>query len=146
MKKYVLILLFNEDMSKILLIKRKKNPYFGLYNGIGGKIEIDENIFECCKRETMEEISVNLLSPKHLVTYTYPQNDKFKQNSNIQLNVLYDFILESDFEENEEGTFEWLPVSFVLDANNKLVAGYSNVGLFVREILESENKYNFYEN
>ena len=39
MKKYVLLLLFTKDFSKILLIKRKKKPFANLYNGIGGKIE-----------------------------------------------------------------------------------------------------------
>lgn len=146
MKKYVVILLFNDDMSKILLMKRKKNPYIGLYNGIGGKIEENESVFECCMRETMEEINVDLFDPKLLVTCTYPESNKSHKNSNIELNVMYDIIQESDFEENEEGTFEWLPIDFVLDTNNKLIAGYGNVGLFAREILGLENKYDFYEN
>ncbi len=145
MKRFVVILLFNEDMSKILLIKRKKKPYIGLYNGIGGKIEGDESVLECCIRETMEEVNVSLFNPKLLVTHIYPENDMLKQNSNIELNVLYDIIKESNFEENEEGIFEWLNVDFVLDTNNKLIAGYGNVGLFAREILESENKYDFYK-
>jgi 8-oxo-dGTP diphosphatase len=144
MKKYVVILLFNEDMSKILLMKRKKNPYLGLYNGIGGKIEENETVFECCVRETSEEINVTLTNPKLLVTCTYPESNTLHKNSNIELNVMYDITEESKFEENEEGTYDWLPISFVLDTNNKLVAGYSNVGLFVREILDIENKYNFY--
>ena len=146
MKKYVLVLLFNEDMSKILLMKRKKNPYTGLYNGIGGKVENEENVFECCLRETIEEINVTLTNPKHLVTCTYPESNKFHKNSNIELNVMYDITKESKFEENEEGIFEWLPIDFVLDTNNKLIAGYSNVGLFAREILGIENKYDFYTN
>lgn len=146
MKRYVVILLFNEDMSKILLIKRKKKPYVGLYNGIGGKIEENENVFECSIRETKEEINVILHDPKLLVTHLYPENEKLTQNSNVELNVLYDVIKEAEFEENEEGTFEWLNVEFVLDANNRSIAGYSNVGLFVREILQMEKKYDFYNN
>lgn len=145
MKRYVVILLFNVDMSKILLIKRKKNPYLGLYNGIGGKIEENESVFECCLRETIEEINVKLFNPKLLVTYIYPESNGLHKNSNIELNVMYDIIKESKIEENEEGTFEWLPVEFVLDTNNKLIAGYGNVGIFVREILGLENKYDFYK-
>jgi len=145
MKRYVLVLLFNEDMSKILLMKRKKNPYICLYNGIGGKIDGSESVFECCLRETIEEINVDLISPRLLVTCTYPESNELHKNSNIELNVMYDITEESEFEENEEGTFEWLPVDFVLNTNNKAVAGYGNVGLFTREILELENKYNFYK-
>ncbi|MDD2376830.1 MAG: NUDIX domain-containing protein [Clostridia bacterium] len=145
MKKYVVILLFNEDMSKILLMKRKKNPYIGLYNGIGGKIEENESVFECCLRETIEEINVHLMNPRLLVTCTYPESNKLHKNSNIELNVMYDITEESEFEENEEGTFEWLSTDFVLNTNNKLIAGYGNVGLFTREILELENKNDFYK-
>lgn len=145
MKRYVLVLLFNEDMSKILLMKRKKNPYIGLYNGIGGKIDGSESVFECCLRETIEEINVNLDNPKLLVTCTYPESNELHKNSNIELNVMYDITEESEFVENEEGTFEWLPVDFVLDTNNKCIAGYGNVGLFTREILNIENKYSFYK-
>ena len=145
MKKYVLVLLFNEDMSKILLMERKKNPYLGLYNGIGGKIENDETVFECCKRETIEEINITLNNPKHLVTCIYPESNKLHKNSNIELNVMYDIAKEYKFEENEEGIFEWLPINFVLDTNNKSIAGYGNVGLFVREILAIVNKYDFYK-
>ena len=144
MKRYVVILLFNIDMSKVLLIKRKRNPYLNLYNGIGGKIEDGESKFDCCIRETKEEINVNLCCPKQLVTCVYPENDKFKYNSNVELNVFYDVIKENVFEENDEGTFEWLKVDFVLNANNKLIAGYGNVGIFMREILHIENKYDFY--
>jgi 8-oxo-dGTP diphosphatase len=146
MKRYVVTLLFNEDMSKILLIKRKKNPYMGLYNGIGGKIEENESVFECCVRETIEEVNVKLNNPRLLVTCIYPESNELHKNSNIELNVMYDVTDECEFEENEEGTFEWLPVEFVLDANNKLIAGYSNVGIFTREILKIEDKYDFYKN
>lgn len=41
-KNYVVIMLFNKEYSKVLLVKRDKKPYKGCWNGIGGKIEKGE--------------------------------------------------------------------------------------------------------
>ena len=43
MKGYNLIAVFNEAEDQLLMCKRKKNPYQGLANLVGGKIEKGEN-------------------------------------------------------------------------------------------------------
>ena len=66
-KNYVVIMLFNRDYSKLLLIKRNKKPYKGCWNGIGGKIENDETPLEAAKRECMEETGISINNPKLLL-------------------------------------------------------------------------------
>ena len=39
MKKYNVIVIFNKELVKILMCKRTKEPYIGMYNLVGGKIE-----------------------------------------------------------------------------------------------------------
>ena len=39
MKKYNVIAIFNKSLTKTLMCKRTKDPYMGMYNLIGGKIE-----------------------------------------------------------------------------------------------------------
>ena len=39
MKKYNVIVIFNKEMNKTLMYKRTKEPYIGMYNFVGGKIE-----------------------------------------------------------------------------------------------------------
>ena len=39
MRKLNLIVVFNEDLSKTLFCIRAKEPYKGLYNFVGGKVE-----------------------------------------------------------------------------------------------------------
>ncbi len=39
MKQYNVIVIFNKDMNKTLMCKRAKEPYMGMYNLVGGKIE-----------------------------------------------------------------------------------------------------------
>ncbi|MGN0973832.1 MAG: NUDIX hydrolase [Bacilli bacterium] len=39
MKKMNVIVIFNKNLNKILMCKRTKEPYMGMYNLVGGKIE-----------------------------------------------------------------------------------------------------------
>lgn len=39
MKKYNVIVIFNKEINKTLMCKRTKEPYIGMYNLVGGKIE-----------------------------------------------------------------------------------------------------------
>lgn len=142
-KNYVVIMLFNEECNKILLVKRNKKPYKNCWNGIGGKIEEGETPIECAKRECMEETSISLSNPKLLVTYLYPETNVI--NCNTKLNVIYDFVKEKNVIDNEEGHYEWKDISFVMDPYNKEIAGLSNLNQFVKEILDVENIQKFYE-
>lgn len=49
------IMLFSEDRKKILMCKRRKDPYKGLYNLVGGKIEPGEAGLAAAYRELYEE-------------------------------------------------------------------------------------------
>jgi len=143
MKRYVVTFILNKTKDKVLLIKRKKPPYIGKYNGIGGKIEGDETIQECCIRETFEEIGIKIDNPIHLVTHIYPETIGFN-NRNIELNVFYDILDEVPIEENYEGSFHWMNIGFAEDFENKELAGYANISIFIREILEVEDVKHFY--
>lgn len=142
-KNYVVIMLFNKECNKILLVKRNKKPYKNCWNGIGGKIEEDETPLDAAKRECMEETNILLSNPRLLVTYVYPEINIM--NSNTKLNVIYDFVEEINVVDNEEGHYEWKDIDFVMDIYNKEIAGLSNLNQFVKEILDLENIKKFYD-
>lgn len=142
-KNYVVIMLFNKNYDKLLLVKRNKKPYKNCWNGIGGKIEDNETPIEAAKRECMEETNITMQNPKLLVTYVYPETNTM--NSNTKLNVIYDFVQEVTVDDNDEGHYEWKDVEFVIDSNNKEIAGLSNLNQFVKEIFDLENIKKFYE-
>ncbi len=142
-KNYVVIMLFNKQGNKILLVKRNKKPYPNCWNGIGGKIEENETPIEAAKRECKEETNICLNNPKLLVTYQYPESNI--RNSNTTLNVLYDFVEEVNVKDNEEGHYEWKNIDFVMDIYHKEIAGLSNLNQFVKEILDLENIKKFYD-
>ena len=60
MRKYVLGFIFNEDLSKVLLINKLRPEWqAGKNNGIGGKIEDGETPYEAMIRETKEESNID---------------------------------------------------------------------------------------
>ena len=73
MQGYNLIVIFNEHADKMLMCKRRKNPYKGLSNFVGGKIEENENGLEAAYRELEEETAItrNDIILSHLMDFTY---------------------------------------------------------------------------
>lgn len=60
MQGYNAIAVFNETSDKLLMCRRKKDPYKGLSNFVGGKIELNEDSLMAAYRE-LEEETVNSL-------------------------------------------------------------------------------------
>ena len=58
MRGYNIIVVYNENADKILMCKRKKDPYKGLANFVGGKIEKNENGLDAAYRELEEETTI----------------------------------------------------------------------------------------
>ncbi|MBR6767696.1 MAG: NUDIX domain-containing protein [Clostridia bacterium] len=74
MQGYNAIAIFSEDTLQVLMCKRRKRPYKGLSNFVGGKIEANESGLTAAYRELQEETGITpddvLLS--HLMSFTYP--------------------------------------------------------------------------
>ena len=77
MQGYNVIMVYNKDKSKLLMCHRKKNPYKGLNNLVGGKIEPDESGLGAAYRELFEETGIehNCINLKHLMDFTYYLSD-----------------------------------------------------------------------
>ena len=73
MQGYNAIVVFDEHADKMLMCKRRRNPYQGLSNFVGGKIETYEDGLEAAYRELEEETAITkddiILS--HLMDFTY---------------------------------------------------------------------------
>ena len=73
MQGYNAIVVFDEHADKMLMCKRRRNPYQGLSNFVGGNIETDEDGLEAAYRELEEETAITkddiILS--HLMDFTY---------------------------------------------------------------------------
>lgn len=59
MKDYNLIVVFNKEKDKSLFCIRANEPFKGMYNFVGGKIEAGENFEEAAYRELYEETGIS---------------------------------------------------------------------------------------
>ncbi len=77
MQGYNIIAVFNAKADKLLMCRRGKNPYKGLSNLVGGKIEEGESGSCAAYRELNEETSItqNDIKLYHLMDFTYHIDD-----------------------------------------------------------------------
>ncbi|WP_160040040.1 NUDIX hydrolase [Paenibacillus sp. USDA918EY] len=73
MQGYNVIMIYNKDMDRLLMCKRRKEPYKGLSNLVGGKIEPGEHGMDAAYRELLEEtgISKKDVTLHHVMDFTY---------------------------------------------------------------------------
>ena len=127
MKRYNVIVVFDKDFKNTLMCKRTKDPYKGMYNLVGGKIENNNSIDEAY-RELYEEtnISKDDIILKYFMNIKYISFDK-------ELEVYYG-ILNKDVNLIEEvNKLEWVSINDNFFDMNKY-AGEGNIGHIIEEI------------
>ncbi len=82
MQGYNCLMIFSPDKTHILMCKRIKDPYLGLYNFPGGKIESGESGEDAAYRELLEETSITReqVTLRHLMDFTY-----YNQNCRVEV-------------------------------------------------------------
>lgn len=76
MKIMNVIAVYDKDRERILMCRRRKNPYEGKLNFVGGKLELSETGMDAAYRELSEETSITrddimLVHLMDMVYYTY---------------------------------------------------------------------------
>jgi len=108
MKKQKLTLILVYDNEKILLGMKKRGFGMGKWNGFGGKVEKDENIFETAERELFEESCLKIKSKKSLIKRGII-DFRFENKLKEILEVNFFFIASDDIIGEPEETEEMLP-------------------------------------
>lgn len=128
MKKLNLIVVFNKSLNKVLFCIRAKEPYKGLYNFVGGKVEENESNDDAAYRELFEEtgISRDDIELDHFMDLNY-----FKYENNIQ--VYYGILKNKVKLVEEKNKLEWIVISDEL-LNNKKFDGNYNIPHIIRQI------------
>ena len=127
MKKYNLIVVINQDITKVLMCQRKKHSYIGMYNLIGGKKENDNGLKEAY-RELLEETSITKkdIDLRHIMNIEYLFLDKY-------LEVYYG-ILKNDVKVIPEvNELKWVDMNDNFFDVNKY-AGEGNIGHIIEEV------------
>ena len=125
------IWVFNQTAEKVLMCKRRKEPYKGLYNLVGGKIEPDEDGLTAAYRELKEETNITGITLVHLMDFTYFLNDSCRLE-------IYVGKLKSDVEvHGDEKELTWIDVSENFFDMSRF-AGEGNIG-HIYEIIKQNN-------
>ena len=128
MRKLNLIVVFNKNLSNCLFCIRAKEPYKGMYNFVGGKVEEGESNDDAAYRELFEETGISNTDIKleHFMDLNY-----FKYENNLQV---YYGILENEVKLVEEkNKLEWVKIDDGLLNNDKFAGNY-NIPHIIRQI------------
>lgn len=128
MRKLNLIVVFNTNLDKVLFCIRAKEPYKGLYNFVGGKVEENESNDNAAYRELFEEtgISRNDIELEHFMDLNY-----FKYENNLQ--VYYGILKHEVDLVEEKNKLEWVAINEKLLDNSKFAGNY-NIPHIIRQI------------
>ena len=136
MKKYNVIVVFDKDLNKTLMCRRTKDPYKGMLNLVGGKIDKENDDLNETYRELREETSINCddISLIHFMNIKYISFGK-------SIEVYYG-ILNKDVSLVEEvNKLEWVDINDNFFDMNKY-AGEGNIGHIIEEIKIELNSKN----
>ncbi len=103
--------ILSKDQSSVLMVHRIFNnddDHLGKYNGLGGKMDPDEDIATCMKREIFEEagLIVKAMTLRGTINWT-----GFGKNQEDWLGFIF-LITDFEgtaFEHSPEGPLEWVP-------------------------------------
>jgi len=109
--------ILSKDKQKVLLVnrnKRKNDTHLGKYNGLGGKMEKNESITTCMKREIKEEAGIDCIKIELRGSINWTG---FGSNGEDWLGFIF---LITEFSgvvktENEEGTLHWIDIDKIYE-------------------------------
>ena len=128
MQGYNVLVVFNNDRSQLLMCKRKKDPYKGVSNFVGGKIEPDENGEAAAYRELFEETGITDKDIKltHLMDFIYHLYNVFVEVHVGKLN-------KSLTVQGDENELYWSDLSCNF-FDMSLYAGEGNIGHILEQV------------
>jgi 8-oxo-dGTP diphosphatase len=118
---YNVIVVFDENKTRVLMCRRRKDPYKGLLNLVGGKIEKDEDHIDAAYRELWEETAITKkqIHLIHVMDFTYVLEDGFLE---VYAGTLYRDVLVS----GTENKLIWVDVNEDFSDTSRF-AGYGNI-------------------
>jgi len=128
MKKYNVIVVFDKNMENTLMCKRAKEPYLGMYNLVGGKIERENDGLNEAYRELFEETNIR----KDDINLMHFMNIEYRTMNKL-LEVYYGTLNKEVKLIEEVNKLEWVLIDDDFFNMNKY-AGEGIIGHIIEEI------------
>jgi 8-oxo-dGTP diphosphatase len=106
---------FSPDRRRVLMIHRNTRDddhHLGKYNGLGGKLEPDEDVAAGMRREIIEEAGIECVKMSLRGTISWPGFGKRGEDWFGFVFVIEEF-RGTPFERNDEGTLEWIDIDAI---------------------------------
>ena len=128
------IIVYDYEEKNILMCFRSKEPYKGLYNLVGGKIEVGEDGIESAYRELFEETGITNedIILTHLMDFYYYIDD-------VELQVYTGKLNKKVLLVEEAHRLYWISIESNFFDMNKY-AGEGNIGHMVEIINKFKNE------
>lgn len=128
MRKLNVIVVYNKEEDKILMCERKKEPYKGKFNLVGGKVEPNESEIDAAYRELQEETGITSKDIKltNLMNIQYNMSDMELEVYVGKLNKKVDLIEEINklyWMDKKENFFD-----------SEKFAGEGNIGHMLKQV------------
>ena len=127
MKKYNVSVIFDKSGKKLLMCKRKKEPFKGKFNFVGGKVEPNETEDEAAYRELYEETGIS----KNDITLTRALDFKY-YFYNMELEVYFGIIKDDIKLKEEINKLVWIDRTENF-CDSERFAGNTNIEHIIRE-------------
>lgn len=132
--KYNLCFVLDKDEKNLLMCYRSKDPYKGLYNLLGGKIDPGEDYLESAYRELFEESGITKadITLHPFIDFTW---HPFQMEMNVYIGKLTkDVVLVKEIHE-----LEWISIKEDFFDMNRF-AGEGNIGHMYEIYKQSKTK------
>lgn len=132
-------IMFIRQGSRILLLNRNSAPAKGLWNGVGGKLELGETPMAGVLREAFEETGIRLTDVvyKGIISWesdASPRGGMHVFTAELPLSHAYPTPVQM-----EEGLLDWKEIGWVLSDNNFGMGEI--IPRYLRTVLEDEDCY-----
>ena len=109
--------ILSPDRSQVLMVHRNAradDEHLGKYNGLGGKLEPDEDVLNGMIREIREEAGIECIELSLRGTVSWPGFGKHGEDW-LGFVFVVDAFEGTPLERNPEGTLEWVEVERILE-------------------------------
>jgi len=110
------IVIFNQDLNKVLLFKRENKPMQGVYFTAGGRLFKNESLEECAVRQAKTELGLDIsksdIKPAGFVNEIF-EDSAFGDINYHTLNCFFSYILKPNTElkfDPQHKTFDWFSI------------------------------------